>query len=53
MQMLADEILSPLSIKQDRRIAGLTRSGSLKMSQEHGVVIVKDANTFDRLPFGE
>jgi hypothetical protein len=24
MQMLAEEILSPLSVKQDRRIAGLT-----------------------------
>jgi hypothetical protein len=24
MQMLTEEILSPLSVKQDRRIAGLT-----------------------------
>ena len=45
MQMLTDEILAPLSVKQDRRIAGLTPiSGDYK-----NTVKTHSSRLFDKL----
>jgi len=50
MQMLVEEILSPLSLKQDRRIAGLTRF----LNSQRYITSLRDNPDFDQLsPAGQ